>query len=381
MNKQAQTKIVFNRRKNGSVTKKASVEIEVSYNGKRKWISTGVCVYTSEWHHQSMVVRRNDANELNTIINSMRACVNKVILDCMERGIEFSFSALSAGMEKTKVVPIREFIDQYLDDKHLSDGTRLKYYVLRNDLDEYEKLKNISDVTEESLIEYDRHLHKKMEGKITDAGTYDYHKCLRALCRYAVTLKYISEDPYKYFHPSRGKAKLRIALTQEQVALLASAELKDKTLDAARDLFLFQSYTGLSYVDMTTLDYHKCIRSTGNKKVIIGSRVKSLGDYYIVLVSAAIRILEKYDYKLPKYTIQAYNRNLKDVCEAVGLDTKVTSHVGRHTFACIAINSGIAIEVISKILGHTNVKTTQLYAKIANRFVDDGFSVLEKVFA
>ena len=113
------------------------------------------------------------------------------------------------------------------------------------------------------------------------------------------------------------------------------------------------------------------------KYVIADRRLKTNEDYFIVLLSPAVAILQKYDFNLPLISNQKYNDFLKVAACYAHIEKTLTTHCARHTFAVFALNSGVPIEVVSKMLGHTNIKTTQLYAKILNTEVEKGFDLLE----
>ena len=106
--------------------------------------------------------------------------------------------------------------------------------------------------------------------------------------------------------------------------------------------------------------------------MIFDRRKKTNEDYFIALMPSAVEILEKYDYQLPIISNMKYNDYLKVVAAMAGVQP-LTSHMGRHTFAVYALNKGVPIEVVSKILGHTDIKTTSIYAKIVGKSVLDAF--------
>jgi len=114
------------------------------------------------------------------------------------------------------------------------------------------------------------------------------------------------------------------------------------------------------------------------KSIILDRRKKTDEDYYIVLLSPALAILKKYGYKLPLISNVRYNYYLKVVAQFAKIDKPLTTHMARHTFAVFALNHGIKIEVLAKMMGHTDIKTTQIYAKILDSSVEAGFDVLEK---
>lgn len=92
----------------------------------------------------------------------------------------------------------------------------------------------------------------------------------------------------------------------------------------------------------------------------------------------ALSILEKYEYKLPWISLQKYNILLKELAAKCGLNKRLTSHMARHTFATSALHKGVPIEVVSKMLSHSNIQTTQIYAKVLAEDVEKGFDLLEK---
>jgi integrase len=169
-------------------------------------------------------------------------------------------------------------------------------------------------------------------------------------------------------------------LTMDELNMLRSWNPPTKSRQIALDLFLIQCYTGLSYSDLMATDFTKTENHNGNLILPRTTRVKTGTQYYITLLSPVIAILERYEYKLPRFTLQAYTRQLSIIEQETNIGKHITSHVGRHTFATtIALGSGIPIEVVSKMLGHTNIQTTQIYAKILPKQVEQGFEQIKKV--
>lgn len=171
-----------------------------------------------------------------------------------------------------------------------------------------------------------------------------------------------------------------MTLTVEELDRLKKAEIPDQKVSRVRDLFVFQCVTGLSYADMATLDMGRSATDIGGGRMLInGRRVKTGEDYTVVLLPSAVEILDRYDWRLPIISNQKYNDYLKLATHYAGIRKKLTSHCGRHTFATIAINNGVPVEVVSRILGHTNIKTTQFYAKVLSESVRRGFDKLSGV--
>lgn len=131
---------------------------------------------------------------------------------------------------------------------------------------------------------------------------------------------------------------------------------------------MVQVYTGLSYCDITSLTTDNIEIGVDGKQWIIINRHKTGERSAIPLLPIALEILQKYSYKLPYYSNQKFNEYLKDIAKECGIIKKLTTHIGRHTFATtICLGHGIPIETVSKLLGHSSLVTTQIYAKVTDR--------------
>jgi integrase len=127
-----------------------------------------------------------------------------------------------------------------------------------------------------------------------------------------------------------------------------------------------------------TTDFTKAESHNGNLILPRTTRVKTGTQFYIMLLPPVIEILERYAYKLPYFHLNSYTAQLKLISQETNIGKHITSHAGRHTFATtIALGSGIPIEVVSKMLGHTNIQTTQIYAKILPKQVMEGFNKIK----
>jgi integrase len=145
----------------------------------------------------------------------------------------------------------------------------------------------------------------------------------------------------------------------------------------ARDLFVFQMYTGLSYSDAEAFDISQ-YRKSGDTCVRVAERIKTGVPYVSQLLPPAIAILEKYDFHIPKIENHVYNRALKTIGVAAGIAVPLHSHLARHTFATWMLRNGAKIENVSRMLGHTNIRQTQRYAKVLAESVHDDFDKISK---
>jgi integrase len=181
----------------------------------------------------------------------------------------------------------------------------------------------------------------------------------------------------QYQNPDRG------FLSQEEVEKLIALQFDNKKLEQAKDIFIFCCFTGLSYSDVANLTKQHIQLSIGGKMWIKGRRQKTDTEYNIPLLNIPQLILEKYansplnDRVLPVPNMVTYNIRLKEVAKLCGIEKNVSSHLARHTFATtIALTKGVPIETVSKMLGHTSINTTQIYAKVINSKISSDMDML-----
>lgn len=371
-------RVIFDRKKQATATKPGTVEIELSLNRERKRYSTKVRVSTREWSEKEnvRVKGRPDAEFLNIRIKTMEDTINKYIHKLMIEDKDFSWSAfenfLKAGKSVSKT--LHDYIKDKIETKtDLEPSTRKNHKRILRSLVEYQKIQHFEDLTYSNILDYDRWLHEKNYKQTTIAS---YHKFLKIYINDAIRDELLENNPYKSFKVDRGKPGIRKYLTNEELQQVINVELVDATYCRVRDLFLFQCYTGLAYADLSLFDFSKVISRDG-KYVINDVRQKTGEEYYIVLLSPAMEILKKYNFVLPLITNQQYNLRLKTIKNAAKINKNITSHMARHTYASLALNAGVPIEVLAKMLGHSDIKTTQLYAKMFNQTVEKAFEMIE----
>jgi integrase len=210
---------------------------------------------------------------------------------------------------------------------------------------------------------------------ISDGAVFNYHKCLKALLNRAVLFDRIQQNPYDRLKGKfkRGDRERIDFLTDEEMAAFESLHpVAGSKMAMARDLFVFQLYTGLAYSDTQTFDI-------GDYKLIdgvwknTGERIKTGVAYTSQLLPPVVEILERYNWQVPHLDNSDYNLCLKALGMACGIERPLHSHMARHTFATWMLRHGIPIEHVSKMLGHTNITQTQRYARIVAEDIHDDF--------
>ena len=159
-----------------------------------------------------------------------------------------------------------------------------------------------------------------------------------------------------------------------------------KRLEQVRDIFVFACFTGLSYIDVKELSKDHIRISFDGNTWIMTKRSKSNINVNVPLMDIPKKILEKYDGELPDKVLpvlsnQKMNAYLKEIADVCGITKNLTFHLARHTFATtVTLAKGIPIETVSKMLGHTNIQTTQIYARITNDKISKDMEGLSEKF-
>ena len=362
--------------------RKGLVQLEVYHDGKRKWYGTGVKLLKKHWKPGAMAAGFLGSTQVNERLMALMGIATGYVNDLIRHGRQFDFQGLDrvlkAGSSESGsfVAFMQERIDNRRD---VTSGTLKHHKVALSAIGEYGRLFLFDDLTPQNIRSLDDWLRSK---RMKETTVYNYHKIIKAYINEAIRFGLMDEsaNPYRIIRVKRGRSAERVTLTVEELDRLKKAEIPDQKVSRVRDLFVFQCVTGLSYADMATLDMGRSATDIGGGRMLInGRRVKTGEDYTVVLLPSALEILDRYDWRLPIISNQKYNDYLKLATHYAGIRKTLTSHCGRHTFATIAINNGVSVEVVSRILGHTNIKTTQIYAKVLSESVRKGFDKLSGV--
>lgn len=367
---------IYDRRHKASDSKPGAVEISVSFGGTQKYISTGVAVFPFQWSAKSLVVRHPDCAELNLRIEAVKKPISSYIARLMYENREFTYAGLEEELTMRKFDgSFVEFAETRIEERtDIAEGTRRNHRKILSALKDFGKMIKFSEFTRPRVMEFDQWLHGKGYKQVT---IHSYHKFLKVYIHEAMARELIKNDPYMGVRIEEGKSAVRKYLTDAEIAKMRDCNTLTPSLSRVRDMFMFQYYTGMAYADLRKFDFSKAVERDG-RYVIHDTRTKTQESFYIVLLSPAVEILRKYGFSLPMMTNEQYNMRLKAVAACAGVEKRVTSHMARHSFAVNALNSGIDLEVVSKMLGHSSSETTRIYAKIVNKSVESAFDLLER---
>ena len=184
----------------------------------------------------------------------------------------------------------------------------------------------------------------------------------------------IPRNPFAQFHISPN-IKEREYLTEDELKTLMTHEFADSKLSYIRDIFVFASFTALSFVDIKELATDDIVEVNGDKW-IISKRHKTKIPFQVKLLDIPLQIIKRYEpFQTDKSIFPNLNywsicKPLKKMIKECGIRKAISFHCSRHGFATLALSKGMPIESVSRVLGHTNIVTTQLYAKITTQKID-----------
>jgi site-specific recombinase XerD len=343
-----------------------------------------------------------EAEEINSLMTNIRHKINLIQNRLIDKGDPFSaedIKALYFG-KKEKPKMLVEIFDAHnkqmekLIDIEFALGTFKRYHTTRNHIQEFiekEYQKNDLPIREVNLkfIKGFEYFLKETKG-CNHNSSLKYVNNFKKIIRMAVGNEWITKDPF-YNYKIKFKTVEREFLSKEELKTLAEREIKWERLAVVRDMFVFCCYTGLAYVDIQKLTPDNIVRDVDGNLFIQAKRTKTKTKLVIPLLPPALSILNKYenhpkvlngDCVLPVLSNQKSNAYLKEIAILCGIHKNLTTHLARHTFATtVTLTNGVPLETVGKMLGHKNLRTTQHYAKIIDRKVNEDMKVLSEKLA
>ncbi len=374
---------VYDRRKRASSHKEGSVELRITFERQQKFMTTGVRLLPKQWKN-GQVINRLDAREMQHTLETLMIKVRKVINEMLSCG-NLNIDEIPARL-KSNTVDERSFI------KFCEDRVKVRAYGKKADtverydrfmrwLKNYGKIRFFSDVTDKNVILMDEAL--RATGMKNYSKWNNYHRFMNSFILDAIDEGYLKRNPYRWLHIEKEKnSGLQKYLTKEEFHKIETAIMPTKSLERVRDVFVFQTYTCLSYVDLANFDMEKMNNRDGIS-IYNGKRGKTGKEFSFLLMKKARAILDKYGGKLPVISNIKYNEYLKVVAQSAKVDKPITSHWARHTGATMLLNEGgVDMEVIARILGHSSTRQTrETYAKLLDSTVEKEMQAYEKRMA
>jgi site-specific recombinase XerD len=338
--------------------------------------------------------RTAEAAQINALVDNTKAAIYKVYRELQERDNYVTAEKVKnvfLGIE-SRHQTLLELFDRHNGERkeligvNVTKSTYSDYCNTRRRLADFIFYKyNLHDVPFKDIDHNflsDFEIYLLTRCKIAPNTITKTMKKLRHIIGLALKNEWIYKNPFNDYKNQWHKVD-RGYLTQEEVEALIDCKLPDKQLEKIRDTFIFCCFTGLSYTDVKSLTSEQIQSSFDGRLWIKGQRNKTGTDYNIPILNIPGIIMEKYrgvavnNRVLPVTDIMTYNKNLKKIAALCGISKNITSHLARHTFATtITLSKGVPLETVSKMLGHTNLKTTQIYARILDSKISNDMAEL-----
>lgn len=412
--------LFFDHHKRARKGEEGPVEVRVTINRKPYYINTGVRVREERLVGNCIVdvpvkgadgVERmtEDSDVLNERLTAIVNFVEKEVNKCIEerRSIDVAdirkrIYVVEDAAERPDEPTMIQWIRDMAASANIATNTKKRYETLCKRMEAFGKLTRWEHLTAENIYAWDVWLRGQevmltdnqreagvKPATISDGAVYQYHKCLKAMLNRALKFDKIAANPYDKMKGAfkRGKRDAVDYLTEDQMRkVLELTPVPGSQAAMARDLFVFQMFTGLSYADTQIFDlsqYRKKTEMVDGKKterwVFIGERVKTGVPYVSMLLPPAVDVLKRNGWRVPRMNNQRYNQMLKAIGMCIGIE-KLHSHMGRHTFATWMLSEGAKIENVSRMLGHTNITQTQRYAEVLAKDVYGDYDKVARKF-
>lgn len=368
---------------------KTSVMLRIYLNNERLSLgSTGISVKSSQWDKEKERIKGRTTEALNTNLQLDNITSG---LQSIFRRIEMS-DVVSLERIKSEFLGKKEEIDTLMQlfEKHNGDvakqvgvsvgkATLQKYNVCKRHFSEFlEKQYKRSDLklTELTYVvirEFDLYLRTEV-GQNPNTATKTM-KTFKTITLLGQKMGVLLHDPFMN-HRFHIEPVNRGFLTDEEILLIAHKQINIPRLELIRDIFIFSCFTGLAYIDVSNLTPDHIV-TLGDKQWIMTQRQKTSVETNVLLLDIPKAIIAKYGGKtyrngklFPMLTNQKTNSYLKEIADICGIKKNLTFHLARHTFATMSLSKGVPMESVSKMLGHTNIRTTQIYARITNKKIE-----------
>ena len=375
----------------------------VTINSKRFEFSTNKFISPDKWSTEGAKVKGNseDARSINNQLDIIKNQIMDAEKRLYKKEIQINSENLRNelfGIKERERLLIPIFTEHNRKIKELvgseyAPGTLERYETsLKHTKDFLQWKYRVSDIDIEKIdhafiTEYEFYL--RTERKCANNTAVKYIKNFHKIINICLANGWLTKDPFANYK-SKVKEVIREFLTEQEIQSLMEKEFVSERLELVRDIFVFSCFSGLAYIDVKQLSKDNIVLGIDGDKWINKNRQKTDTNSKIPLLPTAQYILDKYanhpvcvneDKLLPIFSNQKMNAYLKEIATVCGINKELTFHIARHTFATtVTLSNGVPIETVSKMLGHTNLKTTQHYAKILDKKISEDMQVLKAKF-
>ena len=382
------------------------IYMRITVDGKRVEISSQKTVFPEFWDQKAQQVKGKDNSirMMNSYLDMTKGKIQTIYNQLIFNGGNIT-AAIIKNLFLGKEVeekPNHKTIMEAFDYHNLkmaetakvgkvSEKTLVRYKITQNKVKSYMKEKfkvedkPLPELRLSFVTEFEHHL--LTIDKIQSNTAHKYIKNLKKIMNMAVGLDWIPSNPFNQFKCSYQSPEREI-LNREELFALMNKKILIPRIEEVRDVFLFCCYTGFAYSDVYQFESNSVIIGLDGEYWLSTNRQKTGTKESVPLLPVALEIINKYkdnDYckkhnkLLPVNSNQRYNAYLTEVADICGITKHLTSHIARHTFATtVTLSNGVPIETVSSMLGHTSIRTTQIYAKVVEQKVSDDMKMLRQ---
>lgn len=363
-------RLVYNRKNQLNKQGTALVQVEASLNQRKVYFKTNVYLRPEHWDKQtSQVIDHLQANDLNAMLFEYILHLQAIELSFWKRGIPATLSLLKDAIKKNTPINVTftVFAKEYVKHSDRRQSTKDNLITTINVLQEFRPGLDFKDITYSFLKDFEIYLREKGNGVNTVAK---HLRQLRTLVNEAINQGYIHADAYPFrkfkIKQERGRHEF---LTPDELRKLENLEVHDQKLRHVLDAFLFCCYVGLRFSDFCQLTPANFIRVNGKRWLhfkSIKTGIELRLPLHLLFEGKALTILDCYN--IEEFAILGcnsdVNKYLAQIAEMARIKKHITYHTARHTCATLLIHQGVPITTVQKLLGHTSVKTTEIYSEV-----------------
>jgi integrase len=378
-----------------------SVYARITINGKRAEISLRRSISLENWDEAKgkAIGTSDQALQLNGYLDEVYLQLMQAYKELLSRGGIITAQAVKARFLGTdeEHKTLRELIQYHNTTQAtvLKPGTLKNYfstekYLYRFLAHRYKRSDiHLKELNYRFISDFEFYIrsHKSPHAPkpCTNNGAMKHLERLMKMVNMAVRLEWIERDPFRNYRLKFKKSE-RVYLSERELRLIEQTSFTLPGIERIKDVFLFSCYTGLSYIDLRNLKREQMIRGIDGHYWIYTKREKTSEVVKIPLLPKAMKIIRKYENDsqvlngrnlIPTLSNQRLNKGIREIIEACGIHKYVTFHTARHTFATtVTLSNGVPIETVSKLLGHTKLSTTQIYARVLDKKIGEDMELL-----
>lgn len=363
-------RLVYNRKKHLNKQGTALVQVEASLNQRKIYFKTNIYIKPEHWDKRtSQVIGHPQANDLNSMLFEFVLHLQGIELALWKRGVPATLSLLKDAMKKNRPINITFpiFAKEYVQHSDRRESTKENLFTTITVLQEFRPGLDFKDITYTFLKDFEVYLREKGNGINTVAK---HLRQLRTLVNEAINQGYIHADayPFRKFKIKQEKGSHEF-LTPDELKKLENLEVHDLKLRHVLDAFLFCCYVGLRFSDFCQLTPSNFIRVNGKRWLhfkSIKTGIELRLPLHLLFEGKALAILDRYC--ITEFASlgsnSEVNKALSVITSMARIKKHVTYHTARHTCATLLIHQGVPITTVQRLLGHTSVKTTEIYSEI-----------------